>query len=79
MTSPNHTINSLDSEKLILTQYCATNRLRRTFMQTLYVIYCLKCLSACTTIIQPKTLKIEFMEIDNNDHCKVDFLLIIFN
>ena len=31
MTSPNHTINSLDSEKLILTQYCAKNRLRRTF------------------------------------------------
>ena len=51
MTSPNHTINSLDSEKLILTQYCATNRLRRTFMQTLYVIYCLK--SSALVLVPP--------------------------
>ena len=70
MTSPNHKINSLDSEKLILTQYCATNCLRRTFMQTLYVIYSLKCFSACTTIIQPKTLKTKLIEIDNIDHCR---------
>ena len=53
MTSPNHTINSLDSEKLILTQYCATNRLRRTFMQTLYVIYCLK--SSALVLVPPSS------------------------
>ena len=53
MTSPNHTINSLDSEKLILTQYCATNFLRRTFMQTLYVIYCLK--SSALVLVPPSS------------------------
>ena len=53
MTSPNHTINSLDSEKLILTQYCATNRLRRTFMQTLYEIYCLK--SSALVLVPPSS------------------------
>ena len=53
MTSQNHTINSLDSEILILTQYCATNRLRRTFMQTLYVIYCLK--SSALVLVPPSS------------------------
>ena len=79
MTLPNHTINPLDIEKLTLTQYFATNCLMRTFVQALYVIYRPKCFNACTTIIQPKTLKIRFMEIDNNYHCKVDFWHIIFN
>ena len=51
MTSPNHKINSLDSEKLILTQYCATNHLRRTLMQTLYVLYCLK--SSALLLVPP--------------------------
>ena len=44
-------------------------------MQTLYVIYCLK--SIALVLVPPKTLKIRSMEIKNNDHCKVDFLLII--
>ena len=53
MTSPNHAINSLDSEKLILTQYCARNRLRRTFMQTLYAMYCLK--SSALVLVPPSS------------------------
>ena len=51
MTSPNHTINSLDSAKLIQTQYCATTRLRRIFMQNLYVIYCIK--SSALMLVSP--------------------------
>ena len=47
MTSPNHTINSVDSMKLILTIYCATNRLRRPFKQALNVIYCQKSKLPC--------------------------------
>ena len=53
MTSPNHTINSLNSKKLILTQYCATNRLRGSFMQTLYEIYCLK--SSALVLVPPSS------------------------
>ena len=53
MTSPNHAINTLDIEKLTLTQYFATNCLMRTFMQTLYVIYCLK--SSALVLVPPSS------------------------
>ena len=53
MTSPNHTINPLDIEKLTLTQYLATNCLMRTFMQTLYVICCLK--SSALVLLPPSS------------------------